>query len=569
MPEMKEAALSGTYGGLIRDLLSKRGIEGEEAVASFIEPSYERDVYDPFLMEGMHEATDRILKAIEGNEKIAVYSDFDCDGIPGAAVLHDFFKKIGFTNLDIYIPHRDREGYGFHVEAIEKLATKDVKLIITVDVGITAVDQVNFAHEKGVDVIVTDHHELPSELPRALAVLNPKCGEYPFRDLCGAGVAYKLVQALLKKGKDKGIIGTTEVPEGWEKWLLDLVAIATVADMVPLVGENRALAYWGLIVLRKTPRKGLRALFAGQRTRQDSFTEDDVAFSLAPRINAASRMDEPEKAFRLLVTEDAKEAELLARYLEELNMSRKGIVASIVKEAKKRVRDRFEKDRKVIVLGDPHWKPALLGLAANSVMEERGGMVCIWGRDANGNLKGSCRSDGSLSVVEVFQGAKDSLKEFGGHRASGGFSVTNEQVHTLPDALESSAQQIGVEKTEKKETNEDARIELSEVSGNLLRALSLLAPFGIGNPKPVFRICSTTVSSVRIFGKANDHTEVVLKSQDSRDVRAFEFFSKPEDFSLPPSEGTVADVLGKIEADSFKGNGAVVLRIVDVLSPTT
>ncbi|MEK7093358.1 MAG: DHH family phosphoesterase, partial [Patescibacteria group bacterium] len=247
---------------LVRGLLSRRGVTSDGDISAFLAPDYEKHTHAPQLLLGMERATTRVLAAMRGNERIAVYADFDCDGIPGAAVLSDFFNKVGYQNFEVYLPHRDREGYGFHTEAITLLASRGVSLIITVDVGTTAVEAVAFAKERGIDVIVTDHHEpvrepsasngpgITGTLPAAVAVLNPKLGEYPFPHLCGAAMAFKLVQAMLAEGKKEGLANFVAVPEGWEKWLLDLVAIATIADMVPLVGENRVLAYWGLQVLR-------------------------------------------------------------------------------------------------------------------------------------------------------------------------------------------------------------------------------------------------------------------------------------------------------------------------------
>src|SRR3989338_6544280 len=237
MPEISE---------LVRDLLTRRGITAEADIRTFLEPDYELHTHAPLLLQGMDRAVARLLLAIQNEERIAVYADFDCDGIPGAALLSDFFNKIGYSNFEVSLPHRDKEGYGFHLEAISALAERGVKLIITVDVGTTAVEAVCFAKEKGVDVVVTDHHEIVGELPNAFAILNPKLGEYPFRDLCGAATAFKLVQATLIDGKKRGLDAFTKIPDGWEKWLLDLVAIATIADLVPLIGENRVLAHFGL-----------------------------------------------------------------------------------------------------------------------------------------------------------------------------------------------------------------------------------------------------------------------------------------------------------------------------------
>ena len=564
MPEISE---------LVRSLLARRGVTLPEEITAFLAPDYEKHTHAPQLLLGMERATARILSAIRGNERIAVYADFDCDGIPGAAVLSDFFNKIGYQNFEVYLPHRDREGYGFHTEAITLLASRKAALIITVDVGTTAVEAVAFAKEEGIDVIVTDHHEITGALPECVAVLNPKLGGYPFPNLCGAAMAFKLAQATLAEGRKEGLERFVAVPEGWEKWLLDLVAIATVADMVPLVGENRVLAYWGLQVLRKSPRPGIIALCNRLRLRRAELTEDDIGFSIAPRINAASRMDEPDLALRLLTTQDAAEAEQLATHLEELNASRKGVVGSIVREAKKHARERFKSHERVVVLGNPEWKPALLGLAANSLMEERGGMVCLWGRDALGRIKGSCRSDGALSVVDVFASARESFVEYGGHARSGGFSVLSEHVHTLHEVLartsatmERAAVAVSGENdpSRKGGAEADALITLREVSSPLHKDVSRLAPFGVENPKPVFRIARVEVALVKRFGKEKNHIEVMLTCADTgASARAFDFFRSPEDFTHAPVSGARASVLATVERDSYRGGFA--LRLVDIL----
>lgn len=556
---------------LVRTLLRKRGIETDTDVAAFLNPDYAAHTHDPFLLRGMDSAVLRTLAAIEKHERIAVYADFDCDGIPGAALLHDLFTKLGYENFEIYLPHRDREGYGFHKEAIEVLAGRGVTLIITVDVGTTALEAVRFATEKGVDVVVTDHHEIPTSpaggtggLPDCIAVLNPKLSPYPFPHLCGAGVAFKFAQALLRAGRERGAASFAAIPEGWEKWLLDLVAIATVADMVPLVGENRALAYFGLTVLRKSPRLGVSALCSALRLRKSELTEDDIGFSIAPRVNAASRMDEPGLALELLTTRDSVRAEQLAAHLEKLNASRKGVVAGIVREASRRAQERFTEGSAAIVLGDPSWKPALLGLAANSLAAKRGGLVCMWGRDALGRIKGSCRSDGRVSVVDIFAKASDVLEEYGGHEMSGGFSVSSERVHELQEKFANAARSLMREDSARAEREADARVLLPDISWALYREVLQLAPFGTGNLKPAFLVAGATVSSVKRFGKASDHVEVMV-SQGSARVRAFDFFKRPEDFSHEPGVGATVNILATLERDSFRGPARLALRLLDIL----
>lgn len=548
---------------LVSRLLAKRGITEVAAIDAFLNPDYVAHTHSPFLFDGMPVAVDRLLAAIDKGERIAVYADFDCDGIPGAALLSDFFTKIEYANFEVYLPHRDREGYGFHTQAIETLAARDVKLIITVDVGTTAIDAVQFAKEKGVDTVVTDHHEISGSLPDAVAILNPKISPYPFPHLCGAAVAFKLVQATLIEGKKRKLERFERIQDGWEKWLLDMVAIATIADMVPLVGENRTLTHWGLQVLRKSPRPGIRALCTKLRLRQNELSESDVGFSIAPRINAASRMDEPDLALRLLVTRDRTEAENVAAQLEKLNAKRKGVVASLVKQARTIVKERFTEEDRVVVLGNPEWKPALLGLAANSIMGDRGGIVCMWGRDANGTLKGSCRSDGDVSLLDLFQNAGNVFEEYGGHAASGGFTVSHENVHRLPEAL-SQAMKTLPARSAVVVPEHDMSVALSDISSLLFKEVSRLAPFGIGNPKPLFLLSNTTIIGVKRFGKESNHVEVMLECRESGvSARAFEFFKAPQDFSLLPEPGRFACLLATIERDSYRGGLA--LRIVDVL----
>ncbi len=549
---------------LVARLLSKRGITEDAAVAAFLNPDYVAHTHDPFLLQGMDVAVKRLLQGIERGERIAVYADFDCDGIPGASLLSDLFNKIEYANFEVYLPHRDREGYGFHTEAITALADRGVKLIITVDVGTTAIDAVAFAREKSIDVIVTDHHEIQDVLPDAVAVLNPKREGYPFPHLCGAAVAFKLAQATLVEGKKRGIDAFAKIPDGWEKWLLDMVAIATIADMVPLTGENRTLVHWGLQVLRKSPRAGIQALCNKLRLRQSELSESDVGFSIAPRVNAASRMDEPDLALRLLVTRDAAEAEHLAAQLEKLNAKRKGVVAGLVKQARAHVKERFTENDRVVVLGNPEWKPALLGLAANSIMGDRGGIVCMWGRDGNGKLKGSCRSDGEVSLLELFQNAGDGFEEYGGHAASGGFTVSHEHVHRLPETLAAARARIAAVPSKVEGREHDVSLALSDISAAFFKEVSRLAPFGAGNPKPLFLLSNMTITGVRRFGKEQNHVEVMLECRESgKSARAFEFFKSPQDFSLPPEAGQFANMLATIERDSYRGGLA--LRIVDVL----
>lgn len=504
---------------IVLRLLEERGIENHE---SFLSPDYTTRP-DPFLMKGMEEAVSRVLSAIEKGECIAVWSDYDCDGVPGGALMRDFFALINYP-LTSYIAERS-EGYGLNKQGIKKLAEEGVALIISVDCGITAIEEVAHAKELGVDVIITDHH-LPrienskEVLPEAVSVLNPHqagCG-YPYKELCGTGVAFKLCEALLARGN-------FPASSDQLKWLLDLVALATVADMVPLTGENRVLVHYGLIVMRKGRRAGLRALFDSLRLPYREAIEDDISFSIAPKINAASRMKSPRLALELLTTTDDVRAKELAKELVRLNDARKLEGARVAKEVKHRLEGRVLDD--VIVLGNSEWKPALLGIAATNVVETYNKTVCLWGKEGD-LIKGSCRSDGSVNIVSLMTGARESLLEFGGHELSGGFSINAEAIHTLPDVLVATYRKVRNTPVPandgEKETPPVLTMTLSELSDSLYRSLRALAPFGRGNPKPLFTFHVARVEQVFYFGSHKEHARLTISDESGTTYDAVSFF---------------------------------------------
>ncbi|MCC6323271.1 DHH family phosphoesterase, partial [Candidatus Nomurabacteria bacterium] len=349
---------------LLELLFTNRGIAPAD-FERFLHPSYEEHIYDPFLMKDMERVCVRIFEATEAKEKIVIYTDYDCDGIPAAVIMNDFFKKIGYTNYQIYIPDRHDEGYGLHIDAIDQFIVDGVNLLITFDLGITAVAETALAQGAGIDVIITDHHLPQESVPKAYAIINPKqegC-KYPDKMLCGAGLAFKIVQALCKKYGEYW-----NITKEWEKWLLDMAGIATLSDQVPLVDENRVLAYFGLKVLQKNHRVGLQQFWKKAGVDATKLVEDDVTFSLAPKINAASRMDSPMRAFELLATTEIAEAGALTDYLMKINENRKVIVAHIMKEVKVTLSKREEKS--VIVIGNPKWRVGVLGIIASKIVDE-------------------------------------------------------------------------------------------------------------------------------------------------------------------------------------------------------
>ena len=561
---------------LLARLLHGRGIATAEDAERFLNPSYDAHTHDPFLMKDMEKAVVRILKAIQDGERIAIWSDYDADGIPGAVVLHDFFKKLGYANFANYIPDRHDEGFGLNSAGISELAKRGTRLIITIDCGITDAEEVALANELGMDVIITDHHlpRPPAEGglgPPAFAILNPKQSDcaYPEKMRCGSGVVFKLIQALVSRLSLLNAKRYTlnALPVGWEKWMLDMVGLATLSDMVPLTGENRVFAYYGLKVLRKSPRVGLSHLCSLLRMNRQELTEDDIGFMIAPRINAASRMGAPMDAFRLFATTDEAEAGALAKHLNKINDERKGLVASLVKEVRKIVHERhLERAPSVVVAGNPSWRPSLLGLVANSLVEDFARPVFVWGREGSSLLKGSCRSGGTVDLSVLMQEARSVFLDFGGHREAGGFSVALEKVHLLEEELERAYEKVRtIGSGEAAGIIVDAKLSLSDISWDTWRYIEKLAPFGVGNPKPLFLFEDVEVKKVEQFGKEKNHLKLIFEKENGEKVSAIKFFTKSEDFNPPPKVGSRTCLLAHLERSTFRDFPELRLRIVDVL----
>mgnify|MGYP001575715304 CR=1 FL=1 len=560
------------FDDLTAALLARRGVKNKEEAEAFLSPSYDAHIHDPMLMLDMPKAARRVVEALNAKERITIWSDYDCDGIPGGVLLHDFMKKAG-ANFTNYIPHRHLEGYGVNVAGVEKLALEGTTLIITVDSGITDVAAVARANELGMEVIVTDHH-LPAEtLPPAFAILNPNARAeetYPYKSLCGSGVAWKLVCAVLALGFE----GRDQIPVGWEKWLLDMAGLATIADMVPLTGENRVITKYGLMVMRKSPRLGLQKLCKVARVNQRFIAEDDVGFMIAPRINAASRMGDPRDAFRLLTTEDEVEAEELAKSLESINRSRRAAAGAITKAVHTRLEQLKEEGKdipSVIVMGDPDWRPGLLGLVASGISDEYERPVFLWGREGNEVLKGSCRGGPEkVHVVELMQACDEgTFLGFGGHQAAGGFSVSPEAVFDLPQKLIDGRERL-LHTTKAEESLADLLLSPVEITTHLLQRLERLAPFGMGNPKPTVALTEVLIERVSWFGKASEHLRVHISRESEEEklpsIEAIAFFARRDLGKSPDllSPGSRTSVLAYVERDQFTRGQPVRLRLIGI-----
>lgn len=548
------------YSPLITRLLVNRGIITGEEAYKFLVPSYDEGTFDPFLLKDLEKAVDRIYDAIMRNEKIAIYADYDCDGVPGAVVMSDFFELIQYGNYVAYIPDRHKEGYGLKKPAIDNLIEQGVQLIITVDLGITNNEEVEYTQKKGVDVIVTDHHLVLHEVPNAYAVIDPKQDDckYPDEMLCGSGVAYKLIQGFLQKYRDK-----FNVSVGQEKWLLDMVGLATLSDMVPLVNENRILAHYGMLVFKKTKRKGLLHLAKKAGVNLFNLVEEDITFMISPRINAAGRMDHPRHAYDLLFAKDDVSAGEKALVLEQYNTVRKNLVKQIMKKAKEKIGKRDIPE--VIVVGDRTWAVGVLGLVASRLVEEFGRPVFVWGGDEEDTvLKGSCRSDGTVNIVALMEKHSSEFVNLGGHEAAGGFSIELENIHSLEKKLCDTYAIIQIPKPETVEYEYDTELTLQDVDEKTYTEISRLAPFGVGNPKPVFLFRDSLVKKVRLFGKHNEHLELTFENNIGMPVKAIAFFTKHDSFGVPIEEGKTIQLFGSIEKSTFGYKKEIRLRIENI-----
>jgi single-stranded-DNA-specific exonuclease len=449
-------------------------------------------------------------------------------------------------------------------EGTDSLKSHGVTLMITIDCGISDVDEVMYASEQGIDVIVTDHHIPHEVLPPALAIINPKqigC-EYPEKMLCGSGVIWKVVCALLES---PGFREKYNVVVGWEKWLLDMVGLATLSDMVPLRGENRVLAYYGLQVLRKSPRPGLHKLCSLLKINQAHITEEDIGFMITPRINAASRMGVPYDAFIMLSETDELKAYAMAEHLNNINDERKGVVGSMVREIKKIISEREDVLRNVIVLGNPEWKPSLLGLVANSFSDEHDRPVFLWGREGGTVIKGSCRSGGSVDIMKLMEHVKDVFIDFGGHTGAGGFSITFDQVHELEQKLNDAYDILVKEKSMMPVVlHVDKEVSVDDVQWDMYTQIEKCAPFGIENQKPLFMISNAVIFGMKQFGKEKNHIELSFQKKNGKTLSAIGFFKDPASFATACEIGKTVTVIVHIEKSLFRNFPELRLRLVDV-----
>ncbi len=545
-------------------ILKSRGLAAEDEVDRFFCPDFE-NIPDPFLMADMDKAVAAVLDAKSSNKLVCIYGDYDADGVASSVLLQNLFGQMGIRNF-CYIPERNNEGYGLNKNAIEYIASKKADLVVTVDCGISNFEEAKLLAQKNIELVILDHHHVPETIPEARAVVNPKRkgDKYPEKNLAGVGVAFKFAQALAEKHKkfDKEQL----------KWLLDLVAIGTIADCVPLLGENRTLAKFGLIVLAKTKRVGLRQIYQVGRINIDESNlpgSFEVAFQIAPRINAAGRMDHANVAFELLGLDSGQEprARELALELEAQNQQRQKATKYIVEEVEKKVA-RHKKIPKIIIESSPHWELGIIGLAAGKIADKYH-RPCLLFQDKGEFSKGSGRSIKQFNLIETLEQKKDLLEKYGGHSQAAGMTIKNKNLDEFKKEILQEAEKH-LDDNLVKQIEIECEILLSEINEKLVSEIELMEPFGQDNKEPVFISSNVEIVECRLVGNGEKHLKLRLKDPESGivfEAIGFGLGAKNPNLKI----GEKINVAYNISKDSWNGRERIQLKIIDleVLVPAT
>lgn len=545
------------YNSLLLQLFWNRGIKSKERADVFLNPEYSK-LYDPFLFPDARKAVERIFDAKEKGELVFVYGDYDADGVPGAAILCKTLGAYGMAPR-AYIPHRELEGYGLNRGAVDFMAKEGGKLIITCDCGISDGERVTYAKEKGVDVIVTDHHTLPPELPKdAFAIIHPQIGDYPFKSLAGGGVAFKLAQALLKSRSPENGASAEYI----EKWLLDLVSISTVTDIVPLIDENRILVRYGLKVLAQTKNLGLQALIEKSGIKREYIDTYTIGFQIGPRINSAGRMDHANAAFELLMSEDKAEAEHLAENLNKSNSERQKQTEIIFQEAEYQiVKDGAEKNYCLFGF-NKNWQLGLLGLAASKLSQKFYRPVILL-TEIEGKIKGSARGIEQFNIIKSLQTMPELFEGYGGHPMAAGMTlkdlfVLNEFKERISKLAEQDLKNFELLSS----LNIDAEINLDEIDLDTCKQIEELSPFGEANPRPLFLTKGVEVRAINMVGNGEKHLrlKVLGKFGVQYNMIGFSFGYMFKTLKL----GDKIDVVYELGVNRWNGTEECQLKIVDI-----
>jgi len=569
------------YSSLITHLFYNRGFKTQQQIDEFFNPDFQKDFHSPFLLKGMKKAVKRILAAIEKQEKIVIYGDFDADGICATAVLFLTIKALCNKEVQIYIPNRDKEGHGLNEKAIKELAQAETRLIITVDCASADLDEVDLANSLGIDIIVTDHHELRDILPKAVAIINPwqKGDRYPFKKLAGAGVAYKLAWAILESAAISKANDSSQ--KKLQKWLLDLVSIATVADVMPIIGENRTLVKYGLGVLAQTRWLGLQELMKSARvtpkltqpslngeaplTNLDTYT---LGYILGPRLNAASRIDHANLAFRLLITEDRKEAKSLAEQLNQNNLDRQRLTDKIIKEIRGRLDKKFNQDSKpkLIFEGSPNWSVGIIGLAAGKIADRYCRPTVIY-QEKGEMIYASCRTILQFDLMEPLEKCANFIDDFGGHKEAAGFRIKKGKLSQVKKVFNQMAEEKLKDKNLIPLLNIDEELSLKEVSWQNYDQIQRFAPFGRDNPEPRFLAKCLEINDIRIVGNNGRHLKMELimfdnGSESAKNFKAIGFGLGEWEYKL--KKGDLIDIVFEFIIDEWNGRRDLQFKIVDL-----
>lgn len=533
---------------ILAQILANRGIADVEEGRHFLRDTL-TDMADPFLMDGMETAVRRLKQAVEDKERIVIYGDYDVDGITSTSLVYSVLRDLG-ASPKFYIPERQSEGYGLNEEALQHLE-HEADVLITVDCGISSYELVREFSPR-LDIIITDHHEPPEAIPPALAVLNPKkpgC-PYPFKELAGAGVAYVLCRALWQRCCDEDLAGYS-----------DLSALGTIADLVPLVGENRIIVRQGLELMKKGQRTGLYALLRASGLADKEITAGRIAFTAAPRLNAAGRISHATKGVELLLETDAEKAAAAASELSELNAERQDIEHTIAKEAIAQIESQRRERDEVLIASHEDWHVGVIGIAASRLVEKyyRPALVITI---SDGIGKGSCRSITGFNMYEALQSAKDLLIQFGGHTMAAGFSIKAENIEGLRQRLLDYAAAHMTADDYIPLVHLDKELETQDVSLDMIAELASLEPYGMGNSRPVFSMRNLTVDEIRPIGRNKQHVRIVACGPHKTLLNGVAW-SQPE-LCDAIVEGDLIDVAFQLERNDFNGTSSPQLVIQDV-----
>ncbi len=536
---------------IIANILALRGIKSNEDIKRFLHTD-ESIFYDPYLLDDMKKAVKRIQSAILKNEKILIYGDYDADGVTSTSILYKTLKKLN-ANFAYYIPNRFSEGYGLNKNAIEKAANQGFKLMITVDTGISAVDEAKFAKELGICLIITDHHEPPEIMPDAYAIINPKkkTDNYPFKFLAGVGVTFKLTHALLGR-----------LPVEY----MDIASIGTISDLVPLIDENRAIASLGLQQMSTTNNIGLKALLEKNGLANKEVSAGQIGFIIGPRINASGRLDTANNAVRLFITNDPKEADELAESLNNINQQRQAIVENITNEANELILSSNMENDKVIILAKEGWNEGVIGIVASRILEKYYKPTIVLSIDAEtGMAKGSARSIEGFDIYKALTAVKEYITNFGGHTAAAGLTIKEENISIFRVSLNKVADEWLVEEDFIPIEKVDVVCDIHDIDIGLIKQIDSLAPFGIGNPSPKFLIDQVEITNILSLGNSKQHLKLHLEGENkSLEALFFRMGNLIKDIA-PYSH---AQLLGELTINEWQGkmNPQVIIKDIHIPS---